>query len=81
MSAQIARIVVGNLLRVLSGNLKPSFADEFIDELCYVHDLEVHLELGILILECVIAVRGGDDDLSDPAVDECLDVLSGKSLE
>ena len=50
-----------------------------MEELGYMDDLEVHLELGILILEGVIAVRGGDNDLFHPAVDEGLDVLSGEA--
>ena len=52
-----------------------------MDKLGYMDDLEVDLELGIFVFEGVKAVRGRDNDLLHPAVDECLDVLSGKAFE
>ena len=68
------------LLRVFFGDLKLSFVQKLRYILGDMNHLEVHLELGILVLEGMVAMGGGDQDLLHPAIDKGLDVLLGQRL-
>ena len=73
--------MVGDLLRVLSGERELPVLYELGEELGYVDDLEGHLELGVLVLERVVAMGRGDEYLFDARIDEGLDVLLRELLE
>ena len=60
---------------------RASLLDELEQILGDVDHLEVHPELRVLVLEGVVAVGRGDQDLLHAVVDEGLDVLSGQLLE
>ncbi len=81
MAAQVAGVVIGHLLGELSTEAQAAFGQELGQELAHVDHLEVHAELGVLVLEGVIAVGRGDQNLFDPVVDEALDVFLGQALE
>ena len=46
-----------------------------------VNHLKVHLEFGIFVLEGVVAMRRGNEDLLHSIVDKSLDVFLGQALE
>ena len=60
-------------------DLRLPFVDQLEQILGDMDDLEVHLELGILVLEGVVAMGGRDQDLLHPVVDKGLDVLLGQA--
>src|SRR6266540_2743663 len=79
--AEIAGIVVGDLLVVVPHRLELAVPHQLGQELGDVDDLEIDAELRVFVLERVIAVRGGDQYPLHPVVDERLDVLAGEMLE
>ena len=93
---QVARVVVGHRLRgggrVLAGRHPGDIgragdrhqllvADQAVEQLGVVDDLELGAELGVLVLDRVEAVRTGHDHLGDAEFAHRLDVLRGQSLE
>ena len=81
VASQVARVVVGDLLRVLFGERELPVLYELGEELGDVDDLERHLELRVLVLERVVAMGRGDEYLFDARIDEGLDVLLRELLE
>ena len=59
---------------------QPALADEPVQQLGVVDDLELETEVAVLVLEGVEAVGAGGDDLLDLVGLEGLDVLRGQAL-
>ncbi|MCS6911585.1 MAG: hypothetical protein NZM11_13600, partial [Anaerolineales bacterium] len=66
--AQVARVVEGDVSRPRRVGLEPARRQQLGDERGVVHHLEVHAEVGVLVLERVQAVRAGGDDAARLAV-------------
>src|SRR3990172_9041402 len=81
MPAQIAGIVVGDFLSILPDGFQSARLHQLGQELCDVNDFEIDVEFRILVLEAVIAMRGGNQDFLDAALDELLDVFLGQMSE
>jgi len=81
VAAQVAGVMVGDLLPVLLGNGKPPLVEELEQVLGDVDHLEVHHELGILVLEGMVAMGGLNKYLLYPVIDKGLDVLFRQLLE
>ena len=63
------------------GQFQPPFIDQLENEFGNVHDIEVHIELGVLVLETVVTVRRGNQDRLDAVIDEVPDVAPRQALE
>ena len=86
--AQVARVVVGDVLRSTGLNRHQLLvADQPVQQLGVVQHRVVAAQLRVLAAQRVEAVRAGDDDLAVDALDafeqlvEGLDVLRGQLLE
>jgi hypothetical protein len=58
-----------------------AIVDKSLQETRVVNHLVCSAELGVFVLEDIEAVRTGRDDLFDPVVVQCLNVLVGHHLE
>ncbi|GAA2806581.1 hypothetical protein GCM10010470_47310 [Saccharopolyspora taberi] len=62
--AQVAGVVIGDVLGDRSDRDEPLLADQLVQQLGVVHDLEVPAQLRVLIRQAVEAVRTRGDDLA-----------------
>src|ERR1035437_2930174 len=81
MPAQVAGIMIGDFLAILPDGFQSARLHELGQELGDVNDFKVDAEFRIFVFERVIAMRGGNQDFLDAAVDEFLDVFLGQMFE
>jgi hypothetical protein len=81
MPTQVAWVVISDLLPIFLGGFEPPFVNELGKILGGMDHLKVHLELGIFILEGVVAVRRRNENFLHSVFDKRLDVLPSQAFE